>query len=55
VSFKTSFVKLTIFFYLIYYELGTGLFVHKRIMSPVKRVELVIGCHTSYCDIHTHC
>jgi hypothetical protein len=29
------------------HELGTGLFVHKRIISAVKRVELLaIGSHT---------
>jgi hypothetical protein len=27
-------------------ELGTVSFVHKRIISAVKRVELVTGCHT---------
>jgi hypothetical protein len=28
------------------HELGTVFFVHKRIISAVKRVVLVIGCHT---------
>jgi hypothetical protein len=28
------------------HELGTGFFVHKRIVSAVKRVEFVIRCHT---------
>jgi hypothetical protein len=28
------------------YELGTSFLEHKRIMSAVKRVEFVIGCHT---------
>jgi hypothetical protein len=29
------------------HELGTGVFVHKRIISAVKRVSLLmIGCHT---------
>jgi hypothetical protein len=31
------------------HELRTGILVHKRIISTVKRVELlVIGCHTKY-------
>jgi hypothetical protein len=30
------------------HELGTGFFVHKKIISAVKRIETVseIGCHT---------
>jgi hypothetical protein len=28
------------------HELGTGLFVHKRNIAAVKRVEFVTGCHT---------
>jgi hypothetical protein len=27
------------------HELGTGLFVLRRILSAIKRAELVIGCH----------
>jgi hypothetical protein len=27
-------------------ELGTVFFVHNRIILAVKRVELVMGCHT---------
>jgi hypothetical protein len=28
-----------------YHELGTGFFVHKRIISAVKGVEFVTECH----------
>jgi hypothetical protein len=27
------------------HKLGTGFFMHKRIISTVTRVELVMGCH----------
>jgi hypothetical protein len=30
------------------HELGTGFFVHKKIISAVKRAEFVTGCHTQY-------
>jgi hypothetical protein len=30
------------------HELGTGFFVHKRIISAVKAVQFMMECHTQY-------